>query len=501
MARFFTACLTLFCALFFAEKLVSQTDNFCGTPADKSEWLRYFQEHPDEFPARFDDSTIYYTPMNIHNLGNDLGAGYYSPEKMFNALCELNADFAPAKIRFFLPENINYINKTAWYSHPGFNAGGQMMQQNNKPNSLNSYIVADPAGNCGYYWGQFDGLALKKSCIDGGNNTWAHELGHNLSLPHPFYGWEGHNNFKYATPAPTDWDGHAVEKMDGSNCQFAGDGFCDTPPDYLNYRWQCDAATSLSTLTQHDPDSIPFQSDGSLYMSYSLDACANRFSHEQIRAMRSNLFYQRNDLLYTTDPVADLPDDLTVPLVAPAQNEVVQNDSFLLDWEPVADADFYHVVVTFLQFPTVRFINELVQGGGNTELFVTKVLPLNKEFRWSVTAYSKWDFCKGDSIKYGIFKAANLVAINELEQIAAVKVVPNPSSADGQTSLEIEAAEPFSGQLFIFDMTGKQLSSQPVEIFSGENRLVLPTENLPGGVFQVVLKNEKGAISRRLILD
>ena len=77
----------------------------------------------------------------------------------------------------------------------------------------------------------------------------------------------------------------AVERVDGVNCDIAGDGFCDTPADYLNYRWNCNNQ-GLSNVTQTDPLGEKLKSDGSLIMSYSSDVCSYRFSEEQIAAMQ-----------------------------------------------------------------------------------------------------------------------------------------------------------------------------------------------------------------------
>ncbi len=485
--------------LFFVKNGVAQAQNPCGTPAEKSEWLQYYQSHLAEFPQRNDDTSWLYVPMTVHILGNDAGAGYFSVDKAFIALCELNEDYAPARIRYYLPQTFNYINKTEWYVHENFGPGGQMMKQNNKPNCLNSYIVADPAGNCGYYWGQYDGLALSKGCTGAGDNTWAHELGHNLSLPHPFFGWEGHNNYNYAKAAPTDWDGWPVEKMDGSNCQFAADGFCDTPPDYLNYRWDC-ASDSYSTKQQHDPDSIPFFSDGSYYMSYSLDKCANRFSNEQTKAMRTNLLVERADILYTTAAGPELPGTATAEPLTPINGEIVQFDSVHLEWAPVAGADFYHVWVSLYNIPAAKFYSGLVPAT-QSSLDVKTNLPLNKSFRWVVVPYSKWDFCVPDSTILGKFTTANLVAVNDLERVADVKLLPNPATAADGSRLSVTSSEAFSARLEVFDFSGKLVFSRPsVAIYEGENVVELPINELPVGVYSVVLKSEKGAITKRLVV-
>ena len=114
-------------------------------------------------------------------------------------------------------------------------------------------------------------------------------MGHNLSIQHPFLGWEG-NTFDYSLPTPTEVyydytyfqdtlildtliiDTAFVELMDGSNCTFAADGFCDTPPDYLSNRWQC-KPDSQSIILQKDPNGVDFYSDGINFMSYAFNVC------------------------------------------------------------------------------------------------------------------------------------------------------------------------------------------------------------------------------------
>jgi hypothetical protein len=490
--------LTIIC-IFFNQKLNSQTLNPCGTPKEKSEWLRYYQSHLEEFPQRNDDTSWIYVPMTIHILGNDDGTGYFPPDNAFFALCELNEDFAPSRIRYYLKQNFNYINKTEWYEHLEFGPGGQMMLQNNVSKCLNSYIVSNPAGNCGYYWGQFDGLALSKSCISPGDNTWAHELGHNLSLPHPFFGWEGHNDYNYSKPAPTDWDGWPVEKMDGSNCQFAADGFCDTPPDYLNYRWDCNS-DGISYVTQHDPDTIPFKSDGSFYMSYSLDKCANRFSNEQTKAMRTNLKTERADILTITQAGPDLSSVATAQVISPINNEEVQYNDAQLVWEPVPGAEFYHVTVTLWNVPGAKFYSVMVPAT-QTSVDVSINLPLNKEFRWQATPYSSWDFCKPDSVIWGKFKTINTVAINDLERVATAQILPNPASGSF-AQMKLESSENFKGRLEIIDFSGKMLFKSPeTVIFEGENLIAIPIFDLPAGVYSVNFSSEKGRITRKLVIS
>ncbi len=479
--------------------LFAQSPFPCGTAAEKSAWLREYQQHPELFQQRSGDTAWLYVPLTVHILGDDNGSGYFQADKTFQALCELNADYAPSRIRYYLTGTFDYINKTEWYSHKTFGPGAQMMNQSNFPDCLNSYIVADPAGNCGYYSGQQDGVALSKGCVGTGDNTWAHELGHNLSLPHPFFGWEGHNNYPYNKPAPTDWDGWEVEKMDGSNCHSAADGFCDTPPDYLNYRWEC-GPDSYSIKQQLDPDSIPFFSDGSFYMSYSYDQCSNRFSHEQTKAMRTNLQDERADILYTTAAGPEIPGKATAELVSPINGDSAQFDKAHLVWKPVAGAEFYHVWVSLYNVPNARFFQTLLPATA-TYVDVPVALPLGKTYRWVVTPYSTWDFCAPDSTIIGKFVTNNTVATSELERTADIKIMPNPASVLSGTGLSISAAEGFTARLDVVDFSGKTIYSRAnIAVSDGENSIEIPLGDIAAGIYSVVLRTEKGTATRRLVV-
>jgi len=114
-----------------------------------------------------------------------------------------------------------------------------------------------------------------------------------------------------------------VEKIDGSNCTFAADGFCDTKPDYIASRWNCDENSNGFT-EQTDPNGEKFYSDGSLFMSYALDNCSNRFTEDQIAAMRANLIDEKPSYLGNENVIDPIPDG-EVAVVTPEELEVVSN--------------------------------------------------------------------------------------------------------------------------------------------------------------------------------
>lgn len=275
----------------------------CGTVAEKSSWLAEFQKRDPVYKRVLSDSQLIYVPLSVHLVSRDNGFGGFSEEDALAALCTLNEDFEPANIQFYLEGGFQYLADTELYSHQTVTDGGLKMLAYNIENTFNCYLVSSAAGNCGYNL-PYAGVANAFNCLGPEDHTWAHEMGHGFELPHPFLGWEGgvsHDNsvpHNYSSPAPdsvlfdySDFQDtlylseeriisvSQVEKVDGSNCFEAADGFCDTAPDYLSTRWACNEELT-SPIVQTDPNGEKFQSDASLIMSYSFDNCAYRFSDE-----------------------------------------------------------------------------------------------------------------------------------------------------------------------------------------------------------------------------
>ncbi|KAA3637670.1 MAG: hypothetical protein DWQ02_06385, partial [Bacteroidetes bacterium] len=176
--------------------IAQDVDQYCATTDGKVEWLKKYQSNPAAFEKT---DEILFVPLTIHVVGTDEGTGFFGLERILKAFCVLNQDFEEANIRFFIEGDIRYIYSSEYATH-NFGGGWQMMQEHNVSNTINCYIVEDPAGACGYAY-YSAGIALKKTCIGPGDHTWAHDVGHYLSLPHTFYGWEGETP-DVNTPAP-----------------------------------------------------------------------------------------------------------------------------------------------------------------------------------------------------------------------------------------------------------------------------------------------------------
>ncbi len=508
--------LALFFAFLLNVSIAQKPANPCGTAPFKSGWLTKYQQAPADY-SKLED-TIIYVPLTIHLVGTDDGFGFFSPKGLLDAFCTLNEDFEAANIRFYLEGDINYLNNSAYLDHPTVLDGAEMMFANNVENTLNCYFVSDPAGNCGYNL-PYAGLAVAKSCAGINDHTWAHEIGHALSLAHPFLGWEGGVSYdnsvphNFNDPAPLtvtfDYtyfldtlildtliiDTAFVEFVDGSNCHLAADGFCDTPPDYLASRWVCNGNSESSDI-QTDPSGATFQSDGTLIMSYADDACSYRFSEEQIAAMRANLIEERPEWLY--DQSADDPVTGTAELIAPVQEELVQYNNVLLEWGEVPNATHYVVEVSRLPtFPATITEDYIING---TSLTIGNLLN-QKKYYWRVRAFNPQHFCAPFSA-HEIFRTENLVAVNEPDMITHFEVFPTMVQPGAFLRLEVAAKQSFSGEVQLYNYLGALSAANRYDFSAGNNRFDFKIhENLPAGIYVLSLSVDGKFVSGKILVE
>ena len=487
----------------------------CGTPPGKSAWLKKYQANPQAYQRNTD--TILYVPMSVHLLGTDSGAGHFRLNRVLDALCKLNADFEEANIRFFLEGEIDYINNSDWFGHETVLEGGEMMLANNVENTINSYFCSNAAGNCGYNL-PWAGIALDHSCAGAFDDTWAHEVGHNLSVQHPFLGWEGgitHDGTMpadYSEPAPTtvtyDYtyfkdtlildtliiDTAIVELVDGSNCHIAADGFCDTSPDYLAIRWFCNT-NGESPQTQKDPNGESFSSDGSLIMSYADDPCQSRFTPEQIAAMRANLYDEKPEYLYNQNvpvEVADVEPTLLFPM-----GDLVQYDAVQLEWEAVDNASWYVIEVSILPnfgAITTEYISE------TNSISLPDTFLIDRTYYWKVRAFNSYSFCTPES-ETSEFLTGELSNVNTITALQSFNVFPNPQLSGGDLSVSYNINKPLDANISIQSISGEILSQQDVQLLNGLHQFQLRTDQLATGLYFLVLSTTEGRAVEKIVIQ
>jgi len=467
----------------------SEPDSYCGTPNEPNSWLDYYFAHKDQLQTENDQIVV---GMRLSILGNDNGTGYFRPVSILDALCRLNQDFEEANIRFYLSEDFNYIPNTYWNTHEDFDAGADLIQSNPVWGAVNAFISTGAAGNCGYYW--MNAVALAKSCTGPADHTFAHEMGHYFSLPHTFSGWEG-IDYDPAVPTANFQNDvfRPIENVTDTDCNDKADRFCDTPPDYLSYRWTCDQDNN-STVEQTDLNGETFVSDGSLFMSYALDNCAGRFSPEQIDAMRANIMFDRPEIIVNA-PVVPV-DDSDMQLLYPAPDDLVPNNGLTLRWAAVPGATQYILEVTRYPFTGIKYFNQFVK-----DTFITiNDLPAGKTLSYRIRPFNESWFCTQWSERT-IFETFLVSGTSDTEIFDRFEVFPT-MPVDGQP-LTILLNSPFNfpqTSVTISTPSGYEVFRQKVFVTAGENQFQIAPGTLPSGLYLLNVSCEAGRLFRKIIV-
>ncbi len=229
----------------------------------------------DQFErGRGNDSTVW-VPIQFHIVTKTDGTGGEPISDVLDNLCKLNADYKHLNVEFYLAGPIRFVHQDLLYTNDFGGVAEFYMTMYKQAGVVNIFIGnviqsgISGGTTLGYYTPSIDVIYAIRSSVGATATTLTHELGHLFSLPHTFSGWEGQRysdvmgNAQGRTPAflPS---GAEVEKIvrsgGGENCQIAGDGFCDTDPNYLFgffgglYNNGCDYAS-----TAHDPNGILFR--------------------------------------------------------------------------------------------------------------------------------------------------------------------------------------------------------------------------------------------------
>lgn len=487
--------LTFICFWALINKNIAQENetpaNYCGTKPGKTAWLKAYQKNRQSKVSKPRGNETIYMPMTVTILTNDNGGADYSVSKVMDEICQLNKDFQAANIYFFLNEPIRFIANTKWNNHKTYQEADGLFD-NNVENTVNTYYATSAAGNCGYDWTGV-GIVLAKGCMGAESHTWAHEMGHELSLPHTFVGWEG--NTYSASNVPTEVNGIEVEFADGSNCGSAGDGFCDTPADYLNYRWTCTNGKSISQL--NDPKGAKFQVDGTLFMSYSNDACMNRFSNEQMEAMRENCLTQKLEFVYNDLDIKTI--DKNVTLIAPIDSAVLKVNKAQLRWSKVKNADYYiYEVARNKNFTYIAY-----KGVATDTIVNLPDLLYGKEYYWRVKSFNLTNTCSSlaSPIAVGYFKAedaaSNVLDVNKLFNLT---IAPNPISVSQVLNIKFDSKTDGKMDIVLLDVIGRVVQTTSTTLNIGENALSYELTNIPQGLYLLRMETKLGSVTHKLIV-
>ena len=461
----------------FAADPVGGHDLRCETvpSAEQWAWLQALQNDDDALAAAARGGTQY-IKVKAHVIGTESFTGYYRLQYLLESICRLNDQFAPTGLYFYLDLPVERYENDSWHDLT-FSAGNGMMISNNVDDALNVYYAGNIESNtiAGYYSPGVDGVAMALSAASPNANTLAHEFGHFFSLPHTFYGWE------WGTPSAS-----AQERVDGSNCSSAADGFCDTPPDYAPYRWSCPTVGPFT-----DPDGVDFLVQDSFYMSYGGNACLAEFSPDQSAAMRANTLGPH---AYTVGSIVpDFPNEYdTARLLEPADGSIlVPPIGQRFRWSTVPGAVAYQVSIGFNGIFSAIAEEEIV-----TDTAWTAVrLPEDRNFYWRVKPLFEGNTCEpyGDVFT---FRTGEIVSPTGFEAAVAALHPPFPNPVSSGRSLQVELPEPGAWTIRWLDASGRVWQSEAVEAPAKSLRLTAPT--VPGW-YVLALQGTDGRVMRSAV--
>ncbi|MBK7149705.1 MAG: T9SS type A sorting domain-containing protein [Bacteroidetes bacterium] len=344
--------------------------NWCGTQTSPDYIQKYFaKDRSNQYFSFEERGGINWVPVFYHIITKSDGTGGVGYKPIFESHCELNEIYNVFNIGFYIAGIDTIKNTTLWEYQSQF-LGYQAFSQYNEPNTCNVYVNGNLPGLCGF--ATFPntapgggGIFMDDGCMGTGTTTYPHEMGHYMGLLHTFD------------------DGNGIEFVNGTNCNNAGDGFCDTPADFLDQRTPCPY-----TGNQTDPNGDLYNTviDETLYMSYFNDACTNRFSNQQMAEMNSVLINERPNLLNQTLP--DLSQLPTPTFTSPTSGDTTLVGSVTIRWNSIPNARYY-----FFRFQNANASIVYVDTVLADTSFTVNGLAPGKSFRYKVKGISYGNTC------------------------------------------------------------------------------------------------------------
>lgn len=481
-------------------------NGFCGTTIEAQIILKERMMHNRANAANSVQirTGVSWVPIQFHILEDNNGGNRVDAVKVLEMLCALNEDYLDQDIQFFMKDDFNFIQNTSVNNNPnvGENPFAQTVLVGAKvAGAINIFIVKDIPGDfgitLGFWLPNFDWLVLRRSVVSApGVETLTHELGHYFTLPHPFFGWDGepYDPLVHGDPAPINSPGGVqTEKMDGSNCTFAADGFCDTKPNYLfGFSWpNCNYTGSAE-----DPNGTPVapsvQEEN--YMAY-FTGCASEFTPEQKAAIAADLD-NRTDLHTSLDP------DITAFTDSPTQNSPINGEVTPLynvvgfDWEPVGGATSYLVEVdrqpTFSFNPTVKFVS------GGTYVEFEDVFDANKTYYWRVMALKEGNVC-GEVLSTS-FKTGTVTGTSDIKEVLNHTISPNPISAGEILNINIETNQAFDAVINVYNLSGQKIKEVNTTFGHGTTNHQLSVSDLSEGMYIISIESENGVLTEKVVV-
>ncbi len=485
----------------------------------------------ERFPVLAPMRAVAYVPVWFHLAATTEGTGRVPMNKVLDMLCEWNRLYSVngVELQFYI-KGINNINNTGLYSGPRSFAGENAIRTNKKTDGINVFLVdnandpAQPTATVlGYYLNtrssvSYDAdwfIIINSQASIGGAVTIAHEAGHFFSVSHPFYGWEtcpfvpmSSNNYK--APATVSCFGsgfytveNAARTGTDANCSTAGDGFCDTPPNYnLGFGYNGTNPCVYVGLAS-DPKGVKIDPDETNIMDYFI-GCESTFSPMQKTAMQNDYLNSSYRAYLRNGNVAPTVTSLAAPtLSAPISGTTTTYyNAFSLSWTAVQNATGY--VVELSKTPTffdsrifVATTNSISINATNVPGYLTAS---GQNYYWRIKPYNNYVSCSSFTTRQNFTSGNLLSATKEISGISNFEVSPNPLSKTQSLQLNLTSETAFDAQVKLYNVTGQlmQTGKRHFEIgFSSQN---ISVSNLTNGLYILTVESEKGVINKKVVI-
>ena len=441
-----------------------------------------------------------YVPLNFWRVGFDDGTGKIRITDILDQLCKLNQDYSDTRFIFYLNSILELDNENAFLEPTSFGAILNAQKNNQGADGINIFVCQNAGTGgigttLGYYSPNFDFIVLRKQELPAPTSeTLTHELGHFLSLPHPFFGWEGQ---------PYDPDIHGnpctvntAELVNGNNCNFAGDGICDTPPDYLFAFSPMSCVSGCNFECEiYDRNNEQIFPHVENVMSYFAPCAAYEFTADQETAMYDDHASPSRNYIRSSY----VPDTNTVAtnwvVNSPTAAQKFDNyNSVLFDWEDMEHASQYLITISGSSNHEI-IVDE-------SELFMSDLLP-NGFYTFGVRAYNEVSACSVFSPSSNlIFTTGDLETSDDnITEIDHINIYPNPvkNSSTLTVTLDLNSNIPLTTSIFSTTQA-TAISIKHNDFHSGLNRMELDIEGLPAGMYLVKFSAGDKHIVKRVVI-
>jgi hypothetical protein len=494
-----------------SDAVMGQAHKNCGMKAEdlaevKRQMLENRREMANFVPTR--SNVVTYVPIRWHLVADASGDGRANERQALQALCNLNTNYEDQEVQFYI-EEFNYINNNTIYNNPDGFSGAINLSANMTYDAVNIFVVGPEVGVDPNNPGSVVQAYYQPPAGAGGGRDWivcnktyltdeyvlTHEVGHFLSLPHPFSGWDFtpwdpdvHGNPVTFSNAP---DGGTVERVNGSNCNTAGDGICDTPADY-NFGLTYSSSNCNYNGNARDANNellTPLEENVMNYFGCNTQTFTDGQKAEVQNSLNSS---NRN---YCTPDYTPVTDEITgnLSLIYPSNLETTDNFNYVnLQWEAKDGATHYVVEIAGAQIFT------MIAESNNLEL---TNLQSDATYLWRVTPFNESYGCANSSSQQLFKTGENTTATTEVQEISEWTVAPNPVSNQENIRVSINAKDNFTADLVLVDLTGKTVQTITNQIFTAGNAVVeMSVADLPTGIYTLAIQSDNGISNQRIVV-